>query len=361
MTQPDGRALQARVLLDAIGGLVGFIPERSLVLVAFDADGSINSTMRHDLLLDPDGTARPEFVGVIDNLATIFLDYDAEVIVAVVIEDRFAPDSPEISALVDTVAALFDDHGGLAAAYAIGRYAAGERWHTVLAGPPSPILVPPPTEGVLADPSSSPTALDRAVRRGRPVFRTRSEMCELLVEKAHLTDTCCAPANFIDSTRLSPRERAELLEFAHRALVDVAGGSRTSNLRISCDALTRWHRAITDLQVRDALLALAITDLRGAAERMWRELAQLLRGSGRASAATMLAHLHYIAGEGAFAGIALDVALGAKSDWSFAVLLDRALRAGVRPNLLWDVIGDSYRVARDLGVTLPEPTLRLAS
>lgn len=361
MTQPDGRALEARVLLDAIGGLVGFIPERSLVLVAFDADGSINSTMRHDLLLDADGTPRREFVGVIDNLATIFLGYHAEVIVAVVIDDRFAPDSPEIGALVATIATLFDDHGGLAAAYAIGEYAVGQPWHTVLAGPPTPILLPPPGGGVLADPTSSPTALDRAVRRGRPVFRTRSEMCALLVEKSHDGDSCCTPSSFTSARGQSRAERADLLEFAYRALIQIAGGSRVATLEISCVSLATWHRAVTDLQVRDALLALAITDLRGAAERMWRELTQLLRGSGRASAATMLAHLHYIAGEGAFAGIALDVALGADREWSFAILVDRALRAGVRPNLLWEVIGDSYRVAHELGVTMPEPTLPLAS
>ncbi|NMN99929.1 DUF4192 domain-containing protein [Gordonia sp. TBRC 11910] len=353
-------ALQARVLLNAVGGLIGFIPERSLVLVAFDEDGSVNSTMRQDIVLDAAGAPRPEFLGVVDNLATLLLEYDAAVVVAIIIDDRYPPDSPQVAELVERISGLFDDYGGLAAAYATSTYATGEHWHTVLPGPASRILAASPAGGVLADPTSSPTALDRAVRRGRPVLRKRAMMGEMLAETRHCTDPSCSTDRLRAHGKLTREEQGDLLSFAFDALRTLAAGSRTSGVEIPCAALGTWYRALTDLTVRDALLAVSITELRDPAERMWRELTRVLRGSGRASAATMLAHLHYIAGEGAFAGVALDVALGADREWSFAVLLDRALRAGVRPSLLWDVVADSYRTAHDLGVTMPEPTLKSA-
>lgn len=361
-THDTVRALPARVLLNAIGGLIGFIPERSLVLVSFDADGAVNSTMRQDLMLDAAGAPREEFLGVVENLASIILQYDAAAVVAVVIDDRYPPDSPQIAQVVERIAALFDDFGGLAAAFATSEYATGSTWHTVRVGPMTPILAAPPDGGVLADPTSSPTALDRAYRRGRPVLRKRAEMSEMLAPKPHCDDTRCSTDGLRAGSRLTREERADLLGFAYDALRVVADSSlgRGVGVEIPCAALGAWYRAITDLHVRDALLALAVTDLRGPAEQMWRELTRVLRGSGRASAATMLAHLHYIAGEGAFAGVALDVALGADRDWSFAVLLDRALRAGVRPSLLWEVVADSYRTAHNLGVPLPEPTLKSA-
>ncbi|GAB17937.1 hypothetical protein GOEFS_042_00280 [Gordonia effusa NBRC 100432] len=359
-TNSTNKALNADVLLDALGGLIGFMPERSLVLVAFDDDGSINSTMRHDLLLDAGGVVRPEFIGVVDNLATICRQYDAAAVVAVIVDDRYPPDSPEIASIIAQIAVPFAPTGGFAAAYATREYAVGSKWHTVFAGPPTRFLAPPPGAGSLADPTTSPTALDRAVRRGRPVLRRRAEMSQELVEKSHCDDPNCSADALTQMSRATREEQADLLAFAHDAVSVLASGTRSTAVQMPCAAMATWHRVVTDVRVRDALLVLAISDLREPAERIWRELTQVLRGRGRASAATLLAHLHYIAGEGALAGIALDIALGADRDWSFAILLDRALRAGLRPALLWELIGDSYRIAEELGVDMPRPTLPIA-
>ncbi|MCB1293509.1 MAG: DUF4192 family protein, partial [Gordonia sp.] len=82
-----------------------------------------------------------------------------------------------------------------------------------------------------------------------------------------------------------------------------------------------------------------------------------LTGSARASAASLLAHLHYIAGEGAYAAVALDTALDADPEWSLAVLLSRALHSGAHPAMLWATVGYSYELAASLGVDLPQPTM----
>ena len=55
------------------------------------------------------------------------------------------------------------------------------------------------------------------------------------------------------------------------------------------------------------------------------------------------------------------MALDADPQWSLARLLDRSLRNGLRPDNLWEIIGDSYDAAAALGVVIPSATLRDAS
>lgn len=365
MTSPHTGGLDAHTLLNAVGGLIGFLPERSLVLIAVDADGSINATMRHDLLLDAAGRTTPEMDAIIANLAEICVQYRAHAIVALVVDDRYPSASAPISELMAAVDAAFVGSGGLVAGYAMTEYATGSRWRTVLIGDPIEVLAIPPADGMLADPAASPTALDRALRRGRPVLSKRSEMVAMLMPRAHCDGPCQhADSDFrkvgVASIGRAGNGKRQLLDFALRQVAQLAPEHRTDAVELACPTVDRWAEAIGDLQVRDALLALAITDHRHAAETMWRELTRRLRGSGRASAATLLAHLHYIAGEGAMAGVALDAALTADPDWSFAALLDRALRAGVRPSLLWEIIGESYRAADELGAVLPAATMAKA-
>ncbi len=366
-TSNTTRALGAHVLLNALGGLIGFIPERSLILIVFDPDGAVNTTMRHDLMLTADGQAQPEFGCVVENLATICGDYAAAAVVAVIVEDRYPPNSPVIAELIAAVDGYFGDIGGLAAAFATREYATDGVWHTVLSGTSTRLLAPPPRTGVFADPNLSPTALDRALRRGRPVLRKRSEMEAMLSELPHCADTGddgSGCRNHGDRETVSgPTEslrerRRRLLRFALEQIAEVTADRehRRSTPGMACDVVRTWEEALTDLALRDALLSFAATDFRADAEQVWRELTRRLAGSAKASAATMLAHLHYFAGEGAFASIALDVALGADPDWSFAILIDRALRAGVRPTLFAEVMGESYRVAADLGIGLPPVT-----
>lgn len=51
-------------LITAIPALLGFVPERSLVLITFSGDGDeIGTTMRHDLSLRPDGVPTALMVG----------------------------------------------------------------------------------------------------------------------------------------------------------------------------------------------------------------------------------------------------------------------------------------------------------
>ena len=123
------------------------------------------------------------------------------------------------------------------------------------------------------------------------------------------------------------------------------------------DTLKAASGLLTDPYVADlrAVLAAALRVVlaAGAATRR-------LTGRGRSTAATLLAHLHYIGGDGAYTGVALDVALAGTDTDHLATLLDTALRAGVRPARLWGTIEKSYDAAKRLGVVIPAATLRTA-
>lgn len=87
---------------------------------------------------------------------------------------------------------------------------------------------------------------------------------------------------------------------------------------------------------------------------MWMRLARSLTGRAGAAAATLLAHLHYMAGEGAFASVAVERALELDPDYYLAHLLSTALEHGMRPSGLAEVVGYSFTLGRELGVGLPE-------
>ncbi|MFT4043868.1 MAG: DUF4192 domain-containing protein [Gordonia sp. (in: high G+C Gram-positive bacteria)] len=346
-------------LLTAIPALLGFLPERSLILVDLGSGGRVGTIMRHDLDLYADGSPSGEMAAVIGTLGGILASGihsggsrsgggQRSVVVAVICDDRF--DATDIRyrptlAMVDDRCA---DFGGLAHGFILPRFVAGTRWHRTWSHGVGGVGE---HAGVLGDPRSCPTALARAVADGRRILHSRSEMRAMLTPTRHC-DTGACDVGLAAWESLTDSSADQLA-----AIYDAVVGTPE---RFSCATVRELERAICNLRVRDAALALAVTDLRHPAEHLWRELTRRLTGTGRASAATLLAHLHYIGGEGSYAGIALDCALDADPDWHLAVLLDTALRNGVRPALLWEIIGDSYATAAALGIHLPRATLREA-
>lgn len=333
-------------LLASIPGVLGFIPTRSMVLLTYDAAGGPVASMRYDLDLTADGEVSAGLSAVFAELGAILAGYRVRAAVAVLVDDRYRPTDPRYRAVLETAAPLL---GRLTLGFVVGGCIAGALWHTVWRGPScAPLAAPPPDHGPLPDPATSPAALERAVRTGRSVLPGRSMMGEMLVEGEH----CQTRHRPEPSDAAVGAEPAALL----RQVLDAAREAdriRCGTLRLDCERVHGLDAAVRQIQVRDAVMALAVTDLRDGAERLYRELTRRLRGTGRAAAATLLAHLHYVAGEGGYAGVALDCALAADPAYRLAGLLDRALRAGMPPTELADLVESSRAVARDLGVPLP--------
>lgn len=59
-SRPLRDPIDPTTLLTAIPALLGFIPERSIIVVAFAPDRGISATMRHDLALGDTGEPTSE-------------------------------------------------------------------------------------------------------------------------------------------------------------------------------------------------------------------------------------------------------------------------------------------------------------
>lgn len=357
-------------LLTSIPARLGFVPERSIIVIAFAADRTVNATMRHDLALEDDGSPSRELVTVLGGLGEITSTYGVEEIVVVIADDRHPVDDHRHRRIMAMSDRYFGEVGGVAAGFALATFDAGAEWTTIWCPEDRAwsVEVSADAVGRIDDPHTSPTAIAEAVRSGRRILGRRSEMRSMLEP----LDGECGPARprpKCHRCRGHDLDRADLdrfdpdtddIEVSALALDLVISAMIGVDRALDCDELDLLERAILRPDVRDAALALAVTELRGAAERLWRELTRRLAGRGRATAATLLAHLHYIGGDGAYAGVALDVALACTEPGPLATLLDSALRAGVRPARLWGTIDKSYDAAKRLGVVIPAATLRTA-
>ena len=351
------RPVHATTLITAIPALLGFVPDRSLIVLTFRRDHTIIATMRYDLLLRQDGRPSTELRATIAGIGELGREYGAEAVVAVIADDRHRIEGPEYRTVLALCERAFASCGGLSAGLITPRIAQGQRWWAGRGGPtgagvPAPVQVPASREGLVDDPHTSPTAVREAVTTGRRVLDCRDELTTMLDPLTCECRSCTGPAGSGGEGAAPLRDSAALLGLV---LAHLRRGQARPDT-IGCADAAALATALTDLTVRDALLALAVTDLRGDAETLWRTLARRLNGTARASAASLLAHLHYLAGEGAYAAVALDCALDADPDWSFAVLLSQALHTGAHPAMLWDIIGHSYELTASLGVVLPPPT-----
>lgn len=330
-------------LLTAVPGLLGFIPERSLILVP-SADATILSTMRQDIHRGPHGEIVGDFFEVIDSIGPIIVGAGADRVDAIIVDDRPACAATHLSVMQAVNTAT---RGRLTAGYHLARMAEGEPWTLVWGDDAESDPV-----RALGDPFTSPIAVHFAVTNGRHVAATRNQIMDLTPTPCHCR--ACFTAQHFDGANHFEPSPADALA----AIMDALAGDPAS---LDCRAVHALGAHICDLNVRDAALVLGATDLRFRAEQLWRTIARRSVGTPRASAATMLAHQAYIAGEGAAAGLALDTALTADNEWGLAQVLDAALREGVHPNKLWETLPCNLAAATALGVTMPDLTLRPAA
>ncbi|PZT99542.1 MAG: hypothetical protein DI630_16620 [Gordonia sp. (in: high G+C Gram-positive bacteria)] len=103
---------------------------------------------------------------------------------------------------------------------------------------------------------------------------------------------------------------------------------------------------------RDALLRTAAYDTRAAAA-VFTELARPLRGANRANVLALAAACHYLGGNGVMVGVTLDHIAEDTELPRFAQLLDQAIRAGIRPEQLADLIRTAEAVNELFGGHFP--------
>jgi hypothetical protein len=326
-------------VIAALPAVLGFVPEKSLVLLSID-DGELGAVMRIDLsetvadqvghLAEVAGAAGPE--------AAIAVIVDADGAGCPMCNDQYR----------DLCVALTDElirHDiELWAAHVVDRVALGGRWHCVDgcgAG------------GLVDDPSASPMAA-AAVLDGRRLYARRADLqaviavdrprsaslTGLIAERAALRDE----AHRDDPTACVRRD----VEAAMAAAAGVADGQQLGDAEIAGLAC-----ALVDVEVRDTLYALAVGHSAGDAESLWALLARTLPTPWRAEALVLLAFSAYARGDGPLAGVSLEAALRCEPGHRMAGMLDTALQSGLRPEHIRELAVTGYRLAERLGVRLP--------
>lgn len=337
---PEFRFNRPGALIAALPAVLGFVPEKSLVLVALEG-GRMGAVMRADL----SGELRDN----LDRLAELAATSRADDVVAVIVDADGAL-CPMCSAdhrdLCDTLRAALDRNGvGLYSAHVVDRVETGGSWHCVDgcgAG------------GEVEDPTASPMAA-AAVLDGRRLYARRADL--------HAVIASADPAR---AQRLIETIRDHASRRQAHWQADPDGRGRR-DVETALDAAARVYAGeqpadgqlaelacgLTDVAVRDTLYALAVGADAAAAEALWSLLARSLPDPWRVEALVLLAFSAYARGDGPLAGISLEAALRSDPDHRMAGMLDTALQSGMHPEQIRELTGTGYRLAKRLGVRLP--------
>jgi hypothetical protein len=333
---PDFHLNRPGVLIAALPAVLGFVPEKSLVLVTVDR-GEMGCVMRVDL--------SNELVDSLAHVAEVAAAARPDSAIAVLIDEEGAncrmcnDEHRELAGLLTTV--LADRGIELLAAHVVDRVAAGGRWHCADGCG---------NAGTVDDPTASPLAA-AAVLDGRRLYARRAELQEVIdvIDPAR-TD---ALAEVIDGVKPGQAERQD---DAARADIEatIAAAARVADAaQLGDDELARLAWALTDIRVRDTLYALAVGENAEQAESLWAVLSRTLPEPWRVEALVLLAFSAYARGDGPLAGVSLEAALRGDPTHRMAGMLDTALQSGMRPEQIRDLAITGYRLADQLGVQLP--------
>jgi Domain of unknown function (DUF4192) len=338
--RPDFELNRPASVIAALPAVLGFVPEKSLVLISID-DGELGSVMRVDL--------SETLVDRIGELAEVASAAAPEAAIAVIVDADGAGCPMCNEQYRDLCATLTEELSQrdivLWAAHLVDRVAAGGRWHCVDecgAG------------GVIDDPSASPLAM-AAVLDGRRLYARRADLQAVIA-----VDEGAGSAALADliGERAASRDAAHHADAAACARRDVedamAAAARVGEGQQLSDAeLAGLACALGDAEVRDTLYALAVGQSAGEAESLWALLSRSLPTPWRVEALVLVAFSAYVRGDGPLAGVSLEAALRCQPSHRMAGMLDTALQSGLRPERIRELAVSGYRQAERLGVRLP--------
>lgn len=337
---PDYRFNRPGALIAALPAVLGFEPEKSLVLVSLE-QGEMGAVMRVDLSRVMDDN--------LTHLAEVAAASGADTVVVVIVDAEGAPCpmcNQDYRDLCAELATALSAHGlDIYATHVVDRVQAGGRWHCVDGCG---------AFGAVDDPLASPLAA-AAVLEGRRLYPRRSDLQAVVA---------VADAGRAASLEPAIAEHALVREAEWRADPDGCGrrdveaamalAARVSDgAELADTELATLACALTDGDVRDTLYALAVGADAGNAEALWAMLARTLPDPWRIEALVLLAFSAYVRGDGPLAGLSLEAALRSNPEHRMADMLDRALQSGMRPEQIRELARTGYRLAKRLGVRLP--------
>lgn len=317
-------------LIAALPAVLGFVPEKSLVLVTVDR-GALGCVMRVDL--------SDELLDSVDHVAEVAAAARPDAAIAVVVDAEGAACRLCNDEYRDLRQALIDCLGEYAIElldfHVVDMVGPSGRWHCVDG-----------SWGTVDDPSASPLAM-AAVLDGRRLYARRDELQQVIA----VTDAAAG-----DALASVIREQVDVeIDVAREIEEAMAAASRAAmGQEPSAAVMARLARALTDPQVRDVLYALAVGGKAAEAETLWAMLARALPAPWRVEALVLLAFSAYARGDGPLAGVSLEAALRCDATHRMAGMLDQALQSGMRPEQIRELAATGYRLAKRLGVQLPK-------
>ncbi|WP_196814483.1 DUF4192 domain-containing protein [Nocardia sp. BMG111209] len=335
----------------AVPALLGFVPERSLVVCVLQEAGRrpgsvfLGAIARHDLY--PVGTQLP----MVRQLAAFCAQEGACGALVLIVDDSAGgpgriqrQDGAGCRLMRMFAGALLAEGVEPTDAWIVSEIAAGARWWS---------LIDPEITGAQSDPAASPVALAQ-VLDGRPIRSGRAELAALVApdpERAAevaelLPEAVAAAARDRCATTAEAHRRAVLESVLGQVRLVAAGG------RPSARDLAELAVALRDTVIRDVLFALPLSGHACAAETLWSQLCRAVTGRDRAEAAALLGYSAYARGDGPVAGVALAAALAAEARHTLAGLLETALRTGMPPREVRRLAHSGRDRAAALGVDL---------
>ncbi len=334
------RLTRPGALIAALPAVLGFVPEKSLVLVSIER-GDLGAVMRADLSDElPDNLA---------HLARVAAASGTDRVIAVIVdaEGALCPTcNDDHRVLCEELAAALDLHDvELYAAHVVDRVAAGGRWRCVDGCG---------ADGVVDDPSASPLAA-AAVLDGRRLYPRRTDLQALIAvgDPKRAAALAATIDEYLDRMRTGQGDSGDDvvrrgIETAMAAAARISDGSGIDDREVASVACS-----LTDIEVRDTLYALAVGECAGEAEMLWATLARALPDRWRIEPLVLLAFSAYARGDGPLAGLSLEAALRIDPQHRMAGMLDTALQSGLRPEEIRRLAGTGYRLAKVHGVRLP--------
>lgn len=310
--------------------LLGFYPERSLVVIGLAADSSICVTIRVDAPESPDAAR-----ACIEQLQPVLQRSDPHRVVVAYCDDYELGECNESEREQITLSALraFETVSDLAPV--ISGALAEHGYESSFVWPARPGMPRGPLGPV-------PQIAVAHVLAGRTLLRSRDEL------KAMLAPT---PGR----ARREVREQLAALEAVSLARIDLialvtdlleqhAGASELGNQPPILDPhdIALCVLALSSIPARDILITLIAQERAWWRVEPWCRAVQLAPTSYVPAAATMTAIVAYLGGDGALAQIALDRALAHDPNYSLAQMIDAGLRSGLHPRELQRVLASTF-------------------
>lgn len=334
----------------AVPAMLGFVPERSLVVAVLrqgpDHTHDVHVVARLDL--PPVG----QYSQIPQRIMGVCRHSGVVAALVVVVDDR-AYRADGHRRLVDALRqGLATCDVVLAGAWAVSRIGDAARWWNIES---------PESHGLLPDPSASQVAAQH-VFDGRVLRSSRGELAaSIAVDKVMREQVS---AHLPDAVSDAQRRLARAIQinnpdaYTRMALWRVMSAITQvcDRVKIPARTIAEIAVALRDTAVRDIMFGVAGGAHAQAAEYLWDVLTRTLPDPDRAEAATLLAFSAYLRGDGALAGIALEQALTADPEHRMAVLLDAALQTAMAPSRLNRLVDSGIEAAADLRIDIGTAT-----